>query len=508
MRKTVLIFSSIVLLIASLALSQSIEPTDSWVYESLDLLHHYQQPEYFENQRPYWRDEALDDVGGDGTGDGYIIDGVMRVILGNSVARWEYKRVASELAYIRDFSRAPGSNMLRFKVSPYSLNHFEDKREPLYRIGFKAEGLVNFSSNIFIQLRGRIENKGHLDSFAKVRRWEDKITGYFDYALLGWEYHDFRFTFGRTFRAWGPEDNDRLMLSTNSPAFNQFSAEYSRRWLAFQFWAAQLDPFFDAEGDKLNRFFSVHRLAIKPYKRLEIGLSETVLYARENAGWDLSYLIPILPFYWEQYNNRIDDNIYWDIDFTWYPVDGLKLYGEWLIDDFQIDFVSEPHQIGFNLGVSELGLLFSQYLQLEFDYTQIRNTVYGQNKFYNVYTHEGVIIGSSLGTDSDRLRYAATYHANPFLRISAGGEYRRKGEGRYNTGEYPAPKGQKFPSGIVEEEWDNYLRLDILKGTTIEGQVTAGYKSIENLDNIEGNCLDSPYLSVNILYHFKRAFLF
>ncbi|MBD3218752.1 MAG: hypothetical protein GF310_10775 [candidate division Zixibacteria bacterium] len=507
MRKTAVIFFTLIVVMANSAMAMSIEPADSWVYESLDLLSHYKQPLYFQNQRPYWRDMILNGPGNNYEDRNYYIDALTSVNFGNRVADWEYKRIRKELDHIRTFWKALKGEMLRLKITPYSLNHFENDESPLYRIGMKAEGTINFFNSVFLQLRGRFENKGHLDSFAKVRRWGDKLTSHFDYALLGYKYKDFRFTIGRTFRAWGPEDNDRLLLSTNSPPFNQISTEYSGKWLAFQFWAAQLDQFLDPEGDKWNRFFSAHRLVVKPHKRLEIGLSETVLYARENAGWDLMYLNPLLPFYVEQYNNRIDDNIYMDIDFTWYPVDGLKLYGELLIDDFQIDFVSESHQVGFNLGISELGLFLSEYLQLEIDYTQIRNSVYGQNKFYNVFSHEDVIIGSSLGTDSDRLRYRATYHTNPFLRISIGGEYRRKGEGRYDTAEYPAPKGLDFPSGIVENEWDNYLRFDILKGTIIEGAVTAGYRSIENLDNADGESLDSPYLSVNIFYHFKQLFL-
>jgi hypothetical protein len=283
--------------------------------------------------------------------------------------------------------------------------------------------------------------------------------------------------------------------------------EFQGKSIAFQFWATKLDRFYDSEGNRLNRFFSAHRLAFKPYRGLEIGLSETVLYARRESGWELYYLNPILPYYWEQYNNFIDDNIYWGIDFSWYPMMGLKLYGELLIDDFQIDFISEAQQVGFNVGVSELGLVASKYLQVEVEYTQIRNTVYGQNKFYNVFTNYGVIIGSSLGTDADRWRYALTYHATPYLRLTAGGEIRRKGEGDiYDTENYPAPKGQKFPTGVVEKTYDNYLQAYVLYGTTIEGLVTIGYRKTKNLDHQPVD-FDSGYISVDLFYHFKAFFL-
>ena len=141
------------------------------------------------------------------------------------------------------------------------------------------------------------------------------------------------------------------------------------------------------------------------------------------------------------------------------------------------------------------------------DYTQIRNTVYTQNKFYNVYASEGVVIGSSLGTDADRLRYKLTYHAAPAWRVSLGGQYDRKGEGRF-WDEYPqgVPDQEKFPSGRVQKRYDNYLGVDFLKGAEVEGYLKIGYMAIKNVDNRTGNFY-SAYISFNLLLHFKQLFI-
>jgi hypothetical protein len=474
----------------------SIEPTDSWVYESWKILNHYKPPDYFANQRPYWRDMLID-----------YSSRHFESEKTSKILQWENERLLFEKR-----SRPTGAlnnkkTPLWLKVSPYSLNYFIDKDKPLYRFGLKAEAVMQINEQFFMQLRGRMENKGDLDSFAKVRKWEDKITGYFDYALLGYKYKSIRITWGRTFRAWGPWDNDRLLISTNSPAFDQISFEFSHKWLAFQYWTAKLDHFTDSEGTRINRFFAAHRLAFKPWKRLEIGLSETVLYGRKESGWELYYLNPILPFYWEQYNNRIDENIYMGADLTWYVRPGLIVFGELLLDDFQIDFVSEPQQIGFNIGFSEIGLVLSPQLQIALDYTQIRNTVYTQNKFYNVFANEGVVIGSSLGTDADRLRYKLTYHATPLLRIALGGQYDRKGEGRF-TDVYSQgiPDQEKFPSGRVQKRSDNYLEVSVLKGAILEGYLKIGYVDIKKIDNQPGNFY-SPYISLNLSYHIAHLFL-
>ena len=476
----------------------SIEPTDSWMYESLNILNHYTPPDYFASQRPFWRDKLAK----------YIAKRVDYTAKdAPPVYKWECKRLINEQRSRSNLPISRENTPLWLKISPYSLNHFINQDEPLYRLGFKGEAALNIDQHFFAQLRGRLENKGELDSFAKVRKWKDKLTGYFNYALLGYRYKSIRLTFGRTFRAWGPWDNDRLLISTNSPSYNQISIGITTKKLAFLYWTAKLDHYQDRDGQRINRFFAAHRLAFKPHCRLELGLSETVLYGRKNSGWEFYYLNPILPFYWEQYNNKIDDNVYMGLDLTWWATTGLIIYGELLIDDFQIDFVSEPHQIGFNLGFSQIGLFLSPNLQIMADYTQIRNTVYTQNKFYNVYAHDRVVIGSSLGTDADRLRYKLTYHATPFLRVSLGGHYDRKGEGRY-WDEYPqsVPDEEKFPSGRVQNRYDNYLEIEYLRGATVQGYLKIGYLAIKNVENQPEN-LYSPYISINLLCHFRQLFM-
>ena len=235
----------------------------------------------------------------------------------------------------------------------------------------------------------------------------------------------------------------------------------------------------------------------------EIGLSETVLHGR-SSGPEWHYLNPFIPYYWEQYNNWRDDNIYMGADFVWWPFEGTRTYGELMIDDFQIDFVSEPHQYGFDLGVSKLGLADFKRLRADLQYTHIRNYVYGQARPYNIFTNEGVIIGSSLGPDSDRFRYSTGYAASPDITVTAGGAFTRKGEGRVtDRQDMLLPKHKNFPSGTVEKKLLNYIRFSYLHGFAFDLQIEAGYYHISNLAN---TCekLDSPYVNIFIQYDFQR----
>jgi hypothetical protein len=207
---------------------------------------------------------------------------------------------------------------------------------------------------------------------------------------------------------------------------------------------------------------------------------------------------PILPYYWEQYNNRRDDNIYMGLDFIWWPFDRTRLYGELLLDDFQIDFVSEPHQIGFDLGLSRLGFPHMDRLRLDLQYTQIRNYVYGQLVPSNIFVHNGVIIGSSLGPDSDRFRYSTAYVLTKDITVTLAGSYHRKGEGRItDRQDIPLPKDEPFPSGVVEKTSRNFFRVSYLHGTLLDIEIEAGYFHIDNLNNSYDR-LYSPYVTVRV----------
>lgn len=479
---------------ASLANAEktSVEPADSWVYNSLNLIYHYHPPEHFVNQRPLWRGDIIAYLDRNETSP-------------HPVSTWERQRILSEYATLPELSGDTQRNSTAWlKLSPYSMNRFEDHDKPLFRLGFVGEGVYRYGDNLFLQMRGRFGNRTYLDSFAKVRKWGEDGGGYFDHGLLGLKYKSLRFTFGRTFRTYGPYDKDRLLVSANSPAFDQVSLEFRHDWFRFHFWTAQLDHFTDPEDSLwINRFYSSHRLTLKPHRRLEIGISESILYGRKGGSFDFQYMNPFLFFYGEQFNTRNDENIYFGLDLTWFAHPGLILFGELLLDDFQIDFVTEPHQIGFNLGISELGLLLSDRLQLVMDYTHIRNTVYGQNKFYNVYAHHGVVIGSSLGTDADRLRATAIAHLNPCLRISLAGEYSRKGEGRYDDPqEHGVEKGEKFPSGRVETTQTAFLKLELNRQSVLQAELTAGYRDIRNWKNYNID-RDTYFINFNLRYSFR-----
>ncbi len=472
-------------------------PTDSWLYNELDwLLLNPPADKYMQlSTRPYSRDE-------------------LRLIAEDSekrgrVAEWKRAQILADFDKIVWYAPKQIPELqFRFRTSPFSMMHFADTLEPLYRVGVKQEFALSYKNNLTFYVRGRLENKGELDSFNRARKWEDKLTGYFDYALISFKKSGFFIQYGRSYRIWGPGDTDRLLLSGNSPSFDQLYARFAYRRFMIQTFLTRLNDFHPAEDTTYQRYFAAHRISLRLRSNLEIGISETALYGRQGSGPEMYYMNPILPYYWEQYNSGQDDNIYIGLDFVWWPFKGTRTYGELMIDDFQIDFVSEAQQVGYDVGVSSNGFAGTDRLRFDFQYTHVMNYIYGQIYPRNIYTNRGVIIGSSLGPDADRTRLKAQYAVSRYFTLNAGGMFARRGEGRITDPQLGGvPKGEKFPSGTVQETLKLNLGLSVIFAPLLDIRLDAGYFKVNNPDNLTGR-IESPFLDLSIHYDFQRWFLF
>jgi len=472
-------------------------PTDSWHYDELDwvLLNPPTKSEFHVSSRPFIRADILS---------------IIPESYSDQTPQISWKADKLKYGMARDYwlrsedhKQGGGGVDVRLRSTPYFRSEYSDTLKPSYRVGFLQEVDVLLSDKLSLLIRGRLEDEGDKDPQFRGRRWEDKLTGYFDYGVVTFRSGGLTLQLGRSFRIWGAGDTDRLLISGNSPAFDQLYADFRYKRVMFQTFTARITDYYVDTDTTVARYFAGHRISFKPRRNIEIGLSETVLYGRRGTGIEWYYLNPFLPYYWEQYNNVADDNIYMGADIIWWPFRNTRIYGELMMDDFQIDFVTEPHQIGFDIGFSRLGIFSLDLLRIDFQYTQIRNYVYGQRLTYNVYTNDAEVIGSSLGPDTDRFRYKVSLALTRDLTVSAGGHFARKGEGRITDPQDVAlPRHEEFPSGVVQKSWTNSVVLDLLLGNWLDARAEAGYLDVENHGNSEQS-LHSPFFKVDLRYNLE-----
>jgi hypothetical protein len=489
--KSFLIVFLVSLTICSLSLAATLEiiPLDSWVYQAVDELH---CQGFFRSLhtdvRPYTRGQIasmLLEINQQQNGGTPKLTDSQLWLLGK--LNREFRDELQELLEKKQ-GETSQRKTLRYAASPVGYLTLAESDSSYSRLQLRFEIGLQFGDRFVLKDRAVEDNKAERERTYRGRQWRSGLTGVVDQSYANIDLKYLQLLVGRDHLRWGPGWDDVLLLSDQIPPFDMVKAEAqvgSFRLISF---VTVLDQISYSEGHlPAKRYLSGHRVNMKLRFGVEMGFSEVVLYGGENRNMEPRYLNPLLPYYGEQYDYSQDDNILWSIDATLSMFRNKEMYFELMIDDFQSDFSSEPHQIGYQIGLNyanPLGLSRS-YLNLE--YTKIRNWVYGQVQPWNVYTYYGQCIGSVLGPDADRTALRLLYHLSYDVDLAFSSELKRKGEGRIVAFPFPVvPYPDKFPSGVVEQT--NLFQLDFSyqPGANLKLDLFACYDRIRNPDNQGG----------------------
>jgi hypothetical protein len=330
-------------------------------------------------------------------------------------------------------------------------------------------------------------------------------------AALFFRKDRFSVTMGRSRVFWGPQRTNLLISETAEP-FDRISASYKTGRLSLNFIFARLDGPHPDALDSLrfpdrtfndNRYLVGHRLDIKLHRRFQIGFFETVLYGGEGRPPELYYLNPLQFFHGAQLNENQDDNTILGLDFTFLPGGGAGLYGQLIVDDFQIDNYSqgdqEPNELGFMLGLFKAGRIASLVPDLKLEYVRLTNRTYHQRDPDNRYLYRNRLIGHPLGPDADSLALSIRFRPQGTFMAELELAYRRKGEGSVYqpwdepwilaAGDYSEP----FPTGIIEKSGlialrlQGYLPLSRYTRDHFFISAVAGWGEIHNYLNVAGD---------------------
>lgn len=386
----------------------------------------------------------------------------------------------------------------------YGLAGLDRFDSPLYR--GRVQGFLGVGTGAWwVRVRADLDSHGELDPTFFGQVWKDKLTGTFDLAYFSLRKGGFELEVGRDFIRWGSAPRDALLLNDQSPPFDMVRFAYHHPWFDFSFFFTGLDSAFaHPDDDKtdtapdVKRYLSGHRLEIRPASGLEVGLSEVVVWGGPSRQLEAYYLNPFLPYYWEQLNFDTDDNPLWSMDVSWRIPGGPMTYGEFLIDDFQIDFKSEPHQVGWMLGFNWLDPFAFAGSYFTFDWTHIEPTVYGQNRPYNRYLNHRVGMGSTMGPDAERYSLRWRQHWSRSLDVSLRGLLLRKGEREIDTPQKVAVTRAQFPSGVVETTTETELGLYYQPSHRLRFSLSGGYRWLENADHSAGKSHNGAYVAASL----------
>ena len=291
----------------------------------------------------------------------------------------------------------------------------------------------------------------------RVHSWMNLATLQVEHAYLAFKIPWLRLEAGRDEFRWGPGYVSSLMLSDNAPSLDhvQLCASYSNfKFLAFT-------SYLSRWGEK-HRFLSAQRLEVSLWHRVTLGGALMSVYS-----WDslqtrnlFGMMNPLIPAYLSVANSGHDDNflVGWDAVVHLPPV---KVYGQLFLDNFEFKQKPSmpPNAVGWQAGAY---CTPRWPVEARFEYARVNAFTYYHRIHHIMYEQYGVPLGHEIGPDADQ--WFARVAGLPLdgLRVFATGTFTRRGY--FNRGDFVRrswhagqPLPERFPAEAngeqVEKTW-------------------------------------------------------
>lgn len=337
----------------------------------------------------------------------------------------------------------------------------------------------------------------------------DFKRAYLQYNLISFGDVEFNILAGRDYIYWGASPDKSVGISDNSPPFEHIRLTglipCKIGTLKASAFTAQLNSTWNDDGTTrylAKRYLSAHRIDYQYSDWLEMGIAEWVLYGGDAQSVKWHYLNPILPYYAVQYNAKNDDNIMLSFDVALLPIDGVRLYAEWLADDFQYQSDSnDPHATSWLTGIEWYPLFIERKLGIHTEYVRVNRWTYTHLDPDNQFTHFGTVIGHPIGTDADMFSFRISYHASPSSIIESRYSHQRNGEADITDRFYGEDfENIPFPSGVVEALTEIGIGWNYRPLTALKGSIYYSWRNTQNLEHKESESKQQHRLVLLLSY--------
>lgn len=308
-------------------------------------------------------------------------------------------------------------------------------------------------------------------------------------SYLGYEYKGLRLLWGRDNVAWGPSKFGGLMISGQAPEFDMLKCVVDFGNTRFTWLHGELRSDFE------HKWLASHRFEISFLKSLDVGFHETVIYG--NRGMEIAYLNPVLPYLISEHTLGDHDNVTMGLDVDYHPGNGLKLYGDFFIDDlfapWEVFDNYWGNKLAFTLGAFWVNPVPGLTSDFRMEYSRIEPYVYTHEDSVNVFEHYDQGIGSVLQPNSDQVNVSFRYYPSVDWTLGIHLSQTRHGEGDRRK-PHQDWEGEKkhFLQGLVEKSQTFHLFCQYEYKRDLFFVLRAGYEKTENYEQIEGNDLGWP----------------
>lgn len=278
-------------------------------------------------------------------------------------------------------------------------------------------------------------------------RKDRKLAGRTEDGYVGGQWKYGELTFGRVGRNWGPPTLYGLMLGNYAYTYDHLYGRIGTDKVNFSTVITRLDDSLPPSGVSIERYFSIHRLAIH-VANWELAGTESYVYAGTGRGFEPSLVNPFNIYSLSWRNERQEGNLGVGGEVALRTESSGTFAGQLFIDDIQIDRSCNPackQPSSYALTLSSEGLPLVGDQRWFASYTRVSNLAYRNKNPTENYEVAGVGLGRGF-SDYDEVKAGLDLAILPRTPLRLYAAHRRQGEGSYAP--YPPPADWGTTPGI------------------------------------------------------------
>ena len=316
-------------------------------------------------------------------------------------------------------------------------------------------------------------------------RKDRKIAGRTEdgYVSGQWKYAEL--FFGRAARNWGPPTLYGLQLGNYAYTYDHLFFRVGSDKAHLSSVITRLDNLVPATGPEIQRYFSIHRLALH-FGNWDIAGTESYVYSGVSRGFEPALINPFNIYALSWRNERQDGNLGLGGEVSVRTERFGTLASQIFIDDFQLDRSCNPNckqPSSYGLTFAAEGLPLKGDQRWFASYTRVSNLAYRNKTLSDSYEVFGVGLGRGF-SDYDEMKLGldlALVSRTP-LRVSIA--HRRQGEGSYNL-PFPLPADYATTPGMFSGVVMGVTRAAVAGATKWRDVEVGGDVGVNHITNDE-----------------------
>ncbi|GAA3952608.1 hypothetical protein [Hymenobacter algoricola] len=237
-----------------------------------------------------------------------------------------------------------------------------------------------------------------------------------------------------------------------------------------------------------KKYMAMHHLSLDVTPNFNVGVFESVMFARGKGRFELQYLNPIIFYRSIEQQVGSADNALLGADFKWNILHRGQIYGQLMLDEFVISEVRagngwQGNRQSFQLGGKYIDVAGIRNLDLQAEFNYIRPYTYQHVSEYTNYQHYRQPLTHPMGSNLYEIIGIVSYQPLPRLNVVAKAFYSEQGLDNAT----PDPASQPNYGGNVLKPYTTRVSEygnSVGQGNTtrlLHGDLTATYQLHHNL---------------------------